>query len=216
MKTLIVAVAMLVGSCYLQAEDVYPTLKIGTKEFVNVRVLSVNPSGLKVIHDAGGGLIKFADLPADLQKKYGYDSVKADAHDEALKAEQQQAMAAIEKEKEAARAKESASSAPQATRYPVSLKVVQVLKEGCLCNYKLVYRTNDTAQYSLGRVISGSQSKLAVTKTADEMIFVSGIPGLLADGAKAVGFISVVGTYSYEGVSGAARTVYRCEFSSTQ
>lgn len=194
-------------------EEAYPLLKIGTKEYVNVRVISVNPSGIKVMHDAGGGLIRFAHLPAELQKKYGYDPAKAEAHDRALKEEQQKALADIEKERESARARDAAPAAQPAIKYPVALKVVQVLQEGCLCSYRMVYRTEDTAKYRLGYLMSGSPSALAVTREAEELIVVTGIPGLLADGAQGTGFITVTGTYSYEDVSGAARTVYRCEYS---
>lgn len=201
----------------LQAEettqDVYPRLKIGAKEYVNVQVLSVNPSGLKVRHDSGGGLIRFTDLPAVLQKKYGYDPAKAAAHDRALQAEQQKALEGIEKEREAIRAREVATVASVALKYPVVLNIVRVLPEGCLCAYRMVYRTEDTARYSLGYLMSGSPSTLAVTGEAEELMLVTGLPGLLVDGTRIAGFITATDTYSYETLDGNVRTVYRCEYS---
>lgn len=196
-----------------RSEEVYPRLKIGTKEYVNVRVLSVNPSGIKVRHEAGGGLIRFADLPPDLQKKHGYDPVKAEAHDRAMKAVQQKALADIEKEREAAKTRDATASAQPAIKYPVALQVIQVLDEGCLCSYRRVYRTADTARYELGYLISGRPSTLAATCEAEELIYVTGIPGLVADGVKVTGFIIVTGTYPYETMSGDMRTLYRCEYS---
>ena len=71
----------------LRAEDI--TLRDGTV-LKNARVTEATPAFISVTHNAGVAHVMLQDLPADLQKKYGYDPAKAAEYAAADAAAQQQ------------------------------------------------------------------------------------------------------------------------------
>ena len=54
------------------------------KVYQNVTVLAARPDAVMILHQDGGALVPLANLPADLQKRFNYDPVKAKAAAEAL------------------------------------------------------------------------------------------------------------------------------------
>lgn len=209
------SIALLLMCAALLAQPEPPlTITAGGKTYTNVTVTGVTPSGLRVVHDGGAGMIAFALLPADLQKKYGYDPEKAAAHDAAMKAEQARALADLDKQRAAARVAAGVAGVgenPQRQKIAVVLKVVQVVKGGALCEWSHVTRVQGNARYSLGKHMSGFSTHYVVEEADEKMIFVTGLPTVV-DGSTVPGYISPVGTYQYSDIRGAGRTVYRCEF----
>ncbi len=65
-----------------QAEDKkIPEIKTSSgKTYHDVQVMKVTPSEISIMHESGVTRIPLKDLPEDLKAKFGYDSVKAEAH----------------------------------------------------------------------------------------------------------------------------------------
>lgn len=68
----------------------------------NPIVLEKEPNGLSVGHDRGITFVKFADLPADIQKRYNYDPETAQQYEKKQKAAQQARTARQAEEKRTA------------------------------------------------------------------------------------------------------------------
>jgi hypothetical protein len=49
------------------------------KVYQDVKVISVAPDAVTILHQDGGALVPLANLPADLQKRFAYDPAKAQA-----------------------------------------------------------------------------------------------------------------------------------------
>jgi chromosome segregation ATPase len=64
------------------ADEVFPSLEIGTNKLTNVSVLLATPEDLLLKHDTGHLRVKLQDLPAPLKKLYPYDAKKAAAYEE--------------------------------------------------------------------------------------------------------------------------------------
>ena len=56
------------------------------KTYQNVKITRVDPDGLYIIHSTGGGKVRFAELPEEVRKQYGYDPAKEKAWVEASRA----------------------------------------------------------------------------------------------------------------------------------
>lgn len=61
-------------------------LHAGKEVYYNVRVVKVTPLSLVIAHRDGVGSVALADLPPDLQKKFGYDPARASAEAARLQA----------------------------------------------------------------------------------------------------------------------------------
>ncbi|HEY1171371.1 MAG TPA: hypothetical protein VGH19_08395 [Verrucomicrobiae bacterium] len=62
----------------LGADEVLPSLQIGTNKLTNVSVLLNSPVDLLLKHDKGHLRVKLQDLPEPLKSKYPYNAQKAD------------------------------------------------------------------------------------------------------------------------------------------
>jgi len=82
MRWLVFAVAVSMGVAAL-ADDI---TTLDGKTYKNVKVTSSDPISITVSHSTGAGRILFAEMDAELQKKYGYDAAKAAAYLDQLKA----------------------------------------------------------------------------------------------------------------------------------
>lgn len=100
MKTRLV-IACCLALVSLRAEDI--TLRDATV-LKNAKVTEATPAYISVAHDAGVAHVMLQDLPADLQKKYGYDPVKAAQYAAADAAAQQQIQQQIAQQEAAKRA----------------------------------------------------------------------------------------------------------------
>lgn len=67
------------------------------KTYQNIKVTRVDPDGIYIMHSAGGGKIKFTELPEDVRKQYGYDPAKAAVFEKA-KAQAAAAAPAVQKQ----------------------------------------------------------------------------------------------------------------------
>jgi hypothetical protein len=63
----------------LPTTDIIPELKIGKDVYSDVRVTEVTPLTIVFVHRHGIGSVALADLPPDLQQRFGYDPAKAAA-----------------------------------------------------------------------------------------------------------------------------------------
>jgi hypothetical protein len=81
MKLLILlSFALVIGMAQTFADDKSPndlgTVTIADKTYNNLHVTEVTDLGIKCTWDGGLGLITFDSMPADMQKKFGYDPNK--------------------------------------------------------------------------------------------------------------------------------------------
>ena len=72
--------------------------------FEDARVTAVTPATITIFHRVGVATISLADVPADLQKRYGYDLAKAGAWLRQEAEQQQQQAIATEKQRQEAAA----------------------------------------------------------------------------------------------------------------
>src|SRR5687768_3554944 len=66
--------------------------------FSNVKVIAVEPDGLRLQHDAGVSKVSFAELPEPVRKNYPYDPEKAAVYARAAEASNREALLAVEQE----------------------------------------------------------------------------------------------------------------------
>ena len=84
-STLLGIIISLFAAFPISAEDM--TTAKG-KTYINARITRVEPDGISFSHAGGIAKIPFWELPEDMQKKYGYDPVKAtEYHKKALTAQ---------------------------------------------------------------------------------------------------------------------------------
>lgn len=69
------------GSAF-SADEVFPSIEIGTNKLTNVSVLLDSPVDVLLKHDNGNLRVKLQDLPPPLKKLYPYDAKKAAAYEE--------------------------------------------------------------------------------------------------------------------------------------
>ncbi len=81
MKFATMAVVLLLGVSAF-ADDI---TTLDGKTYKNVKVTTSDPISITVSHSTGAGRILFAEIDAELQKKYGYDAAKAAAYLDELK-----------------------------------------------------------------------------------------------------------------------------------
>lgn len=75
MKMTALFVLLFVSTCVTRAED----WTIQGKTFHNVQVGTVEADRVHITYDGGLGTVNLADMPPDLQKRFGYDPAKAAA-----------------------------------------------------------------------------------------------------------------------------------------
>lgn len=77
MRTGLLAIALLSANIF--AADPPPTeiTTILGKTYSSVKIVAVDPDGLRFMHSAGAAKVKFSELPAELQERFGYDPGKA-------------------------------------------------------------------------------------------------------------------------------------------
>lgn len=66
------------------------------KTYHQCRVVKIEPDGVSFRHASGAGKVLFKDLTKPLRDHFGFDPVKARAHEEKLRAEKKQTRAAAE------------------------------------------------------------------------------------------------------------------------
>jgi hypothetical protein len=119
-----VALLILLSASGLSAQDVLPNLRVqnsgGTLvELRDVKLMHVEPDGVRVSHAGGIAKVPYERLPVDLQEKYGFSSDKAKEHRDAVTAATAQQVAAAKQaaEKQAVAVSPIASYAATAQTY---------------------------------------------------------------------------------------------------
>jgi hypothetical protein len=105
MKTLLLAcctIALLGSAVTVPAEDIKT---IYGDEYKNATIKRTEPDGLVVMHATGIAKIPFSELPADLQRKHGFDPAAANAFATAS-ADQQRALREANEARAAAQARQ--------------------------------------------------------------------------------------------------------------
>ena len=79
MKIITTIIALLLCYSLAHAQNSAPVsfkTELG-KQYTNVTITRIEPDGITVMTDSGVEKISFSNLPAEIQKKYGYDADKA-------------------------------------------------------------------------------------------------------------------------------------------
>ncbi len=205
--TILVLLSVLIK--VVAAEDI--TIVSG-KTYTNASVTRVEPDGISVMHSTGITKLSFSELTPDMQKKYNYDPQRAATHQQKTRqaqiewARQQQAASMAQLAEQQSRldaVKESESQQEAGRKLRSSAKsmrveVLQILNGGGLCipyDRKKAGFTPGRAQY--------------VKEYGDSLIFIEGLPPDIVDNEEWSGRVAETGTYQYESVMGAGRTVRR-------
>ena len=85
----------------LQAETIVTN---NGDRFENARVTTITPATITIFHRSGVATVPLTDLSADLQRRYGYNSVKAQAWIRKVAEQQRQQVIAAEKQRQEAAA----------------------------------------------------------------------------------------------------------------
>lgn len=179
--------------------------------FKNCRITRAEPDGLVVRHSKGITKIPFENLSTNLQQQYHYDANKAQAY-----------QTDVQRQRTEANRSRAVDSALKDTCIQAMLEIVQVIDDN-VALARVYYQTEEdrhcevTEQKPVGlRRADGQQYKTTVrTQTRHEkvthelpdLVCVAGIPGHLVDRDTYRTPIYYAGTYSYEAVTGAKRTV---------
>jgi hypothetical protein len=94
-----VLVLALTGMSPAENEKIPELTTSGGKTYLSVLITKVTPSQITIIHEAGVARIPFAELPAELREKLGYDPAKAEAHEAAVAHSKQQSAIAMQNER---------------------------------------------------------------------------------------------------------------------
>ena len=72
----LVAIAAFVANCFAKPTDIkFPVLEINSRTFTNVTVTTVERDFICLMHSRGMESIRVEELPADLRKQLGCDSI---------------------------------------------------------------------------------------------------------------------------------------------
>jgi hypothetical protein len=67
---------LLAGTYPARSEDL---TTLDQKTYRDIRVLQTNAFAIRITYPGGGGWVSFTNLPAEVQRKYGYDAPRAEA-----------------------------------------------------------------------------------------------------------------------------------------
>jgi hypothetical protein len=162
--------------------------------YKNVTVRKVEPDGLSISHESGLAKIPFSKLPAEVQKKHGYDPAKGKAYAE----EEGKKQAAAEEQlaKDVRKALENQKEKDR--EHQVNEFKEDFAKKGRQTTVRIRQVTEDGF---LGDWLFEGQEL--------DFIMVLGTTRLLVDGEVWRGRLWPAGTYRYETAAGGTKTV-RC------
>ena len=196
MKSLILLVTFSL-SCVLFAGDL---TTVGGKTYYGVRITRVEPDGISIIHRDGVAKIPFSDLSEEARDGYGYDSQKAAAYAK-QRQEQAAAYAAAAAKAEQDKSKKAVIEKLRTAGLPSSVVISQVLPDGILGEGTFFADAGYKTHWEDG------STRPAGTFQGLGFIFVRTPTKGLADGETWSGTLWAAGTYRYEAVSGAGKTV---------
>ena len=154
---------------------------VNGKDYHNVKVTQVDSDRVHIIYDGGVGTVALADLPSDLQTRFGYDAIKAKAaaREEAERQQRIDSDPVVQAQRQAAKMAE--------VRY---VEVEQVLPDGLLVSPLIL-----------------QEEGYNVWLPSDRMVFIHSRFDGLVDGQRITVKVYRSGTYSYQSALGATRTV---------
>lgn len=172
-------------------------LRDGT-EYKGVKIVRSDAAGIVIETDAGLLNVKFAELPADVQKKYGYDAEK-------IAAEKAKMEADLAKAREIAAQKLAAKK----DQVRISAVIIQVLPGGLLVRC----HEPEYVASGLGRVGGAAAAEIKATPGRAEEVYgtfyVVGHPRLKSKVDRE--YIDVdatdAGKFTYEGGDGSSHTI---------
>jgi len=195
-----------VGFSGLGAED-FGTLTFTNKSgkvYTNALVTSVSQDRVIWRDGASGGSVRLTDLPAAVQKRFGYDSAKA------ANVESQRADNAALRREAFAKAKDEAlrtaelkkkTDEVEAARRLIAGSILQVLDDGILVRHGTMGNEiiRQAQQRAGGRSYGSLNTELVMITEVDT--------SNLVDGANARAWVYPLGTYSYTSVGGGMKTI---------
>jgi hypothetical protein len=129
--------------------DDFKTVK--GKEYRNARVSRVEPDGVVLVCKSGVVKVYFAELPEEIQKRFGYDPAKADIERKSLEDRRiEEQKAAVEREKNAEAHLKEAAEAFHAAQQRAA-KTYQTAAKGTLSGQMFV-STKGAENFKLGAV----------------------------------------------------------------
>src|SRR5438552_15874019 len=88
------------------------------RTYRDCRVSRADPDGVCVLWSGGGARIKFANLPAAIRFRYGYDAQKAAAYEQAEAARQERERALLQAQRQWSQAQSQNRAAAAASTQP--------------------------------------------------------------------------------------------------
>lgn len=165
---------------------------VAGKDYHNVTVGKVEADRVHITYDGGIGTVMLADLPPELQKRFGYDPQKAK---DATKAEEDRLAQAGQAEYEKAHPSQSSNGFQD-----TYVQVIQVLTNGILAD---IWSYPDDGRYI--DFHAGVNAYVSTGKT----IFIQCNSSGLAEDEKYMAKITRSGTFTYQDATGASRTIQK-------
>ena len=184
-----VAIILMLAAGVLCGEETISVISDKTRSFTNAEVYKVTTSEVWVKVGAGLARVPLAEVSPELQKKFSYDPVKAEA-------EKQAALGKEAAQMETLRLKLEATQNADIERWR---------KENLRLVDGKIYDKSDLTVI-FGPVISVTKEGLLVNNRCDTVFLSANTKGI-TDGATVDGYGLPKGTYQYVAVGGAVRTV---------
>ncbi len=225
MRSSLCFVAFLAGSVAFGQPASHPVSKGGAIQLTTLAgdtvtgtFSRVEPDGIIVTTDSGIQRVSFTVLPDEIKQAYGYSP---EAEEQLRQQRRQQQAAMIEKTRQHAQRttqqfkeieRQKAIEAFKQTGLNVTLKVLQVTQDGCLCSRratveKIVTVTEKDPEDLLKIKVRTVNKRVLEPVEFSNDIFVIDIGRGMAGGQSWKGIIWRCGTYSFTTVIGAQRTL---------
>ncbi len=183
------------------------------KTYTNITIKRSDPSGIDIVYSAGAVHLLFANLPKEIQDKYGYDPAKAQAFLAQKAVESQNANAELQNQL----IDQENQQLLMKSAFRIYGKVDQFTPDGSLChcsvvNYVTVTRTayvsdNDPIALAKQRIQVEVKETVPQVSSFQEMVWVTGLPNSLVDGDTWNDLAWPIGNYSYTTVMGGTAKV---------
>lgn len=156
MKTFSTTVLMLIAALGMsQAETMTLTTTTG-RTYEQCRIVKMEPDGVSFRHEKGAGKILFKDLTKDLREHFDFDPVRAQAHEEKLKADKAKERAEkLQKAQEIMKAHQDAVNRALETQALTALTQALAQARDYQSNGGFVTLTGGLSNVPLGPVFDG-------------------------------------------------------------
>ncbi len=182
---------------------------------IDGRISRVEPDGISVVHSTGITKVFFSEMPAEDQARHGYDPQAAAQHQqrkaESAKRADETARRVAEERRQALEQDARLQEVEKIT-FLLGGRISQITDEGALIYDAVSITTSRVEVVEDGYRTMNSNRKFSNERrvkylTNDEPVFVYGAGYGYIDGQRWEGPVYPAGTYSYETVMGATKTV---------